>query len=307
MPDSSQPLPVNSAGSVVQGQDMDGAQPQELARCGVFAWPPCQTSFPWGGLGGSVVAAEILRRNGYPDVFEWENRAVLRAYQWLDRMSRVDRFWWSEVTTGDDCWQPWLANFVYGTSFPGVSPTKPGRNMGWTDWTHAGRTGSGGRAFQLPPDSMAADRSAPALRRLRVRPRRFRAVRRGRAVAATWRGAGGARGLLGRATGRRGELHPLGGCPGSLPAAPGAAGPASRRPLRRAYATQPPGPAVRPLGPGARGLQPQRERGPQPVPLQRSPPRAEASGGSLPPRGAAHRRGRRPGSGRTRRVSVVRR
>ena len=193
MPDPSQPRPVNPAGLVVQGHDMDGAQPQELARCGLFAWPPCQTPFPWGGLAGSVVAAEILRRNGYPDVFQWENRAVLRAYQWLDRMSRVDRFWWSEATTGDDSWQPWLANFVYGTSFPGVSPTKPGRNMGWTDWTHAGRTVSGGRALYLPPDSGAVDRSAPVLRGLRVQPRRFRAVRRGRTVAATPRGAGGGR------------------------------------------------------------------------------------------------------------------
>jgi hypothetical protein len=186
MPDASQPRPVNPGGSVVQGHDMDGALPQELARCGSFQWPPCQTFFPWGGLAGAVVAAEILRRNGYPDVFEWENQAILRAYQWLDRLARVDRFWWSEAT-GDDSWQPWLANFAYGTGFPGVSPTKPGRNMGWTDWTHAGRTASRGRAL-LPPDPVA-DRTAPALRRLRVRPRRLRAFRRGRSIVTARLGA----------------------------------------------------------------------------------------------------------------------
>jgi hypothetical protein len=142
MPDPSQPRPVNPTGSVVLGLNMDGAQPQELSRCGVFALSPCQTAFPWGGLAGAVVAAEILRRNGYPDVFGWENQAILRAYQWLDRMARVDSYWWSEAVSGDDSWQPWLANHIYGTSLPSVSPTKPGRNMGWTDWTHAGRTAS---------------------------------------------------------------------------------------------------------------------------------------------------------------------
>ena len=38
---------------------------------------------------------------------------------------------------GDDIWQPWLVNAVYGTDFPVESPTDPGKNMGWTDWTHS--------------------------------------------------------------------------------------------------------------------------------------------------------------------------
>jgi hypothetical protein len=145
MPDSTQPRPVNPAGATVSGRNMDGAQPQELARCGVFTWLPCHTIYPWGGLAGSVMTAEILRRQGYTDVFEWQNRAILRAYQWLDRMRLVDQWWWNEAINGDDSWQPWFANYIYGTNFTRRSPTRPGRNMGWTDWTHASRPST------LPP------------------------------------------------------------------------------------------------------------------------------------------------------------
>jgi alginate lyase len=186
MPDPSQPRPVNPVGSVVKGHDMDGAQPQELARCGLFQWPPCHTIYPWGGLAGSVVAAEILRRRGYADVFQWENRAILRAYQWLGKTTGVDRWWWTEAISGDDSWQPWLANFAYATSFPTVTPTRAGRNMGWTDWTHAGRTLSqpGG-----PQPLGGPDGTAPRLRRLAVTPRRLHAFGRGGSVIAARLGA----------------------------------------------------------------------------------------------------------------------
>jgi alginate lyase len=187
MPDPSQPRPVNPAGSVVKGHDMDGAQPQELARCGVFQWPPCHTIYAWGGVAGAMVTAEILRRQGYSDVFEWQDRALLRVYQWLDRMTRVDKWWWSEAIAGDDSWQPWLANYAFATRFPTVSPTRPGRNMGWTDWTHAGRSlPQNGGAPQQPLGGI--DRTAPALRRLSVTPRRLHAFRRGGSVAALRRG-----------------------------------------------------------------------------------------------------------------------
>jgi hypothetical protein len=136
MPDPSQPRPVNPPRATKGGQNVDGLLPAEHARCGSLRWPPCYTFYPWGGLAGAVVAAEILRRAGYADVFEWERGALLRAYTRLYELSKLDPVWWQEATTGDDSWQPWLVNHVYGTNFPAVSPTGPGRNMGWTDWTH---------------------------------------------------------------------------------------------------------------------------------------------------------------------------
>jgi hypothetical protein len=141
MPDPSQPRPVNPPGATKSGHNVDGMLPAEHARCGSFTWPPCYTSYPWGGLAGAVVNAEILRRAGYADVYAWESRALLRAYTRLYELSRVDEAWWHEASRGDDRWQPWLVNRIYGTAFPAVSPTRPGRNMGWTDWTHATQSG----------------------------------------------------------------------------------------------------------------------------------------------------------------------
>jgi hypothetical protein len=74
-----------------------------------------------------MVQAELLSRAGYP-AWEWENRALLRAAQFL-----YDLGW---EANGDDTWQPWLINYVYGTDFPTTTPARPGKNMGWTDWTH---------------------------------------------------------------------------------------------------------------------------------------------------------------------------
>ncbi len=37
---------------------------------------------------------------------------------------------------GDDTWEPALINHYYQTAFPISQPTRPGKNMGFTDWTH---------------------------------------------------------------------------------------------------------------------------------------------------------------------------
>jgi Alginate lyase len=177
MPDPSKPRPVNPPGASKDGHDVDGLLPAEHARCGTFSWPPCYTIYPWGGLAGAVVTAEILRRAGYARVFEWEHRALLRAYTRLHELSRLDPVWWTEATTGDDNWQPWLVNHVYGTDFPAVTPTEPGRNMGWTDWTH----GSKGAADRDPDAGGATKRRQGALRaprRMRLGARSRRAHRR---------------------------------------------------------------------------------------------------------------------------------
>jgi alginate lyase len=187
MADPAQPRPVNPVGVKVAGHDLDGAQPQELSRCGLFEWPPCHTIYAWGGLAGSVVTAEILRRQGYSDIFQWENQAILRAYQWLDRMTKIDKWWWNEAINGDDSWQPWLANFAYAQHFPAVSPSAPGRNMGWTDWTHAGRTLDQPIPGE-PRPGLGGDHTPPVLRRLTVSPRRVLPFRRGRPIVSARRG-----------------------------------------------------------------------------------------------------------------------
>lgn len=141
--DPEHPVPVNPKGAVKEGHSIDGALPEEMRRGGPFQWPPKETNYPWGALQGSFVQALILARAGYPDVWEWEDRALLRSVQFL--YNTVN--WPAE---GDDEWLVWLINAVYGTNFPAVAPAHPGKNMGWTDWTHSGLCYSAFFSVYLP-------------------------------------------------------------------------------------------------------------------------------------------------------------
>lgn len=127
--DPQQPVGINPKGAVKEGHSIDGALPEEMRRGRGFRWPPKRTNYPWGALQGALVQAELLHRAGYP-AWEWEDRALLRAVQFLYNID-----WPAE---GDDEWQIWLVNHVYDTEFPAALPAQPGKNMGWTDWTHAG-------------------------------------------------------------------------------------------------------------------------------------------------------------------------
>lgn len=126
--DPDNPVGVNPAGATKEGHSIDGALPEEMRRGGDFQWPPEETGYPWEAMQGALVQAEILCRAGYP-TWEWEDQALLRAAEFLYGIG------WLPV--GDDDWQPWLLNNVYGTKYPTVIVTQPGKNMGWTDWTHS--------------------------------------------------------------------------------------------------------------------------------------------------------------------------
>jgi len=123
-----QPTGLNPAGAAKAGYPIDGALPEEMRRGGAFQWPPLPTNYPWEALQGAVVQATLLQRAGYP-VWEWENRALLRSVQFLYNIG-----WTAE---GDDEWITPLINCFYATSFPVASQVQAGKNMGWTDWTHA--------------------------------------------------------------------------------------------------------------------------------------------------------------------------
>lgn len=151
--DSKQPVAVNPKGCLKQDRSIDGALPEEMRRGGRFRWPPKYTNYAWGALQGALVQAEILNRAGYP-AWEWEDRALLRAAQFLYNLGWVPEH--------DDEWQPWLLNFAYGTSFPTTSPASPGKNMGWTDWTHARpRTSAAPTASPAPATATAVAEPTP--------------------------------------------------------------------------------------------------------------------------------------------------
>lgn len=145
------PVGINPAGATRDGRSIDGAMPDDLRRgCG-YQWPPCATGYPWEGLQGATVQAELLTRAGYP-AWEWQNRALLRAVKFLETLDRQYGNWWA---TSDDEWNVWLINDAYATTFKLESPTNPGKNMGWTDWTHA-------RGTVSPPATTPTRTTAPS-------------------------------------------------------------------------------------------------------------------------------------------------
>ncbi len=126
--DPQRPVGINPKDCTKDGVVIDGAQPEEMRRGGDFVWPPAETGYAWEALQGALAQATILHRAGY-DVWEWQDRALLRAVEFLYAIG-----WEAE---GDDQWQPWLINYFYGTAFAAVTPARTGKNMGFTDWTHA--------------------------------------------------------------------------------------------------------------------------------------------------------------------------
>ena len=136
--DATKPVAIDPMGGVKDGVSLDGALPEEMRRGGAFQWPPLKgdaVNYTWEAIQGAVVQAEILHRQGY-DTWSWQNQALKRMATFLFDLNQKFGGWWA---TGDDSWSPWLLNNAYGTSFPTTTPTRPGKNMGYTDWTHASR------------------------------------------------------------------------------------------------------------------------------------------------------------------------
>jgi hypothetical protein len=129
--DSSAPVGINPRGCTKEGRNIDGVIPDDQRRGGSFdasRWPPPKENYVWEALQGILMQAVILERAGYP-AFEWGDRAILRAVTWLHEEQGY-------AAEGDDTWQPHVVNHFYGTSFPAPVPSRPGKNVGWTDWTH---------------------------------------------------------------------------------------------------------------------------------------------------------------------------
>lgn len=126
--DQGRPVGINPAGAMRQGHLIDGVLPDDQRRSGPFAWPPPHENYVYSALQGVLTQAVILSRAGY-DVWNWEDRAILRAFNWLNLAAGYP-------ADGDDEWLPHLVNHAYGTDFTAPVPAKPGKIMGFSDWTH---------------------------------------------------------------------------------------------------------------------------------------------------------------------------
>lgn len=126
--DPTVPYAINPVGAIKAGISIDGAQPEEMRRAGDFQWPPPQNEYPWEGLQGLVVQAEVLHRQGY-ESWKWSDAALARAARFLYHAGLPP--------DGDDRWVVWLLNARCQVSFAADSSASFGKNMGWTAWTHA--------------------------------------------------------------------------------------------------------------------------------------------------------------------------
>ena len=129
--DPSKPVGINPKGAVKNGHNVDGVLPDDQRRAGSYTWPPPCENYVHEALQGALVAAWQLSRAGY-DVWGWQDRALLRAYQWLYTVDKCP-------ASGDDGGYPWLINRAYGTTFAGASPAPMGKNLGFQDWLFGGK------------------------------------------------------------------------------------------------------------------------------------------------------------------------
>lgn len=136
------PVGINPLGSTKFGANTDGVLPDEMRRHSGSPWddPNDYPRFPrvnyaYEGLQGASAQAVMLHRAGY-DVWNWEDQALLRAFQWMHTPA-PDGPGFAPDPLGDDGWMSYLMNYYYGASFPlNVTPL-PGKNVGWADWSHA--------------------------------------------------------------------------------------------------------------------------------------------------------------------------
>jgi hypothetical protein len=126
--DPTRPVGINPVGCSRNGLSLDGVLPDDQRRGGTFTTTPPKEPYVWEALQGLLAQAVILHRAGYP-VWDWSDRALLRAVRWVHNVADYP-------AEGDDTWQPYVVNHYYGTTFPAPSPSRAGKNVGWTDWTH---------------------------------------------------------------------------------------------------------------------------------------------------------------------------
>ncbi len=135
-----QSRPINPPGAIVAGHNVDGVIVDDQRRAaGGFSWPPQYTVYTYGALGGAVVEAGILRRFGF-DAWQWGDQALRRAVEWM-YYNGDGKPKWDSCDDTNKRYVLDLVDHAYGSDFiarmacsPG--PSRPGRNIAWTSWTH---------------------------------------------------------------------------------------------------------------------------------------------------------------------------
>jgi hypothetical protein len=123
------PVGINPPGATKHGVTIDGVLPDDQRRGGPCC-TPVKENYVYEALQGVVTSAYLLSRQGYTP-WAWGNQAIKRAFVW---QTTVNAF----TPTGDDGWQSWLMNRVYGLRLAVKNRANPGKGFGYADWFAAG-------------------------------------------------------------------------------------------------------------------------------------------------------------------------
>lgn len=132
----SDPVGIMDAGAVKGGCRMDGAIGNDMSRGSeTYSCTPVYTQYPWTGIDGSVAAALVLERAGYP-AFESQQKAIKRAFDYLwELRTNTGEVRWFDGTKGVE--SIYVVNKQYNSNYLITGTSGNGRVVDWTNWTHA--------------------------------------------------------------------------------------------------------------------------------------------------------------------------
>jgi hypothetical protein len=117
------------------GLDLDGAVPADISRGPSEPGRPSRTGIMYSleTLAGYSLQLELLYRNGYPDIYDFQSQALRRMADFVSRSEAAGGPGWNPGRVQYHI--PWLLNHRYGTAYPTV-PAEYGRSFGFTDWLY---------------------------------------------------------------------------------------------------------------------------------------------------------------------------
>jgi hypothetical protein len=118
--------PVNPAGCGA----LDGALVEDVSRSAGHSpdLDDVGRTYMWEALGGATLSASLLQRAGFSDVWDWSDRALLRAARFLHRSGGYPPLY------STNQYVPWVLNAAYDVDLGPVQPAGLGRQYGFTDW-----------------------------------------------------------------------------------------------------------------------------------------------------------------------------
>jgi hypothetical protein len=93
----------------------------------------CCENYVRTALNGVMLQAYLLERWHYVDAWDWYEQGIRRAMDWVHDIGCAG----GTAMPGNDEWMPWLSNWAYDTDYPTVTPVDLGKNIGFSDWSHA--------------------------------------------------------------------------------------------------------------------------------------------------------------------------